>query len=121
MNWDESVFDAANLPEPVLPPTPVKRRPTKRKRPEPGHVYIIQEPQGAYKIGRSAHVDQRLETVAAGLPQGRITVILTIPCTNPPALERSLHIRFRHQRLSGEWFQLSAQDLAKLKAEYVQD
>jgi len=36
---------------------------------------------------------------------GELSVLGVIPAVNPRALEAAIHKRFRHRRISGEWFE----------------
>lgn len=84
-------------------------------------VYCVNQ-QGTdyYKIGRSYSVSSRVTTLQAGNPYP-LVVVYTIPSRNAAKLESSLHKRFKNQRLEGEWFLLSKDDLNIIKSEYKEE
>ncbi len=75
-------------------------------------VYVIDGGRSFYKIGTTTDLATRLRTLQASSP-----VPLTVICQGPGGqpLERALHQQFAHRRAHGEWFALSAHDLAELK------
>lgn len=91
-----------------------------RKQPIDGYVYILRAESGQYKIGRSKNPSDRLKTFSVKLPF-RVDYEIVIPSSNHKALERALHERFAAKWINGEWFALSPEDIAALKAEYPND
>lgn len=76
-----------------------------------GYVYLIHH-LDRFKIGVSVRPDVRLWQVA---PDGGAIVHL-IPSAQPYALEAALHRRFAPCALGGEWFALTPDDVALLRA-----
>jgi len=69
-------------------------------------TYII-KCQDYYKIGRARNVNRRLDTLQIGNPI-LLELIRVIPGGH---YESRLHLIFRHKRIRGEWFKLTAEDL----------
>lgn len=71
-------------------------------------VYLIQaQPSGAVKIGYSKDVYRRLASLqTANAETLSVVGVLDLDMDG----EKALHKRFRHFRLSGEWFQVSVLD-----------
>lgn len=86
----------------------------KRTKPEsPDSVYFVECPAtNAIKVGVSSNVAARVASLqtANSTP---LTILLTIPGDREQ--ESRLHGRFRHERVSGEWFRNDG-DLRKLIA-----
>jgi len=79
------------------------------------NVYFIQQgSDGPIKIGLAENVWRRRCKLQTGC--GEILFLLT-ETPGSRQLERSLHRRFRHQRIRGEWFQPS-DELMTLIAAY---
>lgn len=90
-----------------------------RRQFRPGSVYVLQADDGPdlYKIGVSRNVNRRLTEIAAHLPW-TLSVRLMIESDDPETLERELHHRFAEKRVNGEWFRLTADDLAMIAEHY---
>lgn len=71
------------------------------------YVYFIHsEENNAVKIGRAKNVEKRLKSLQTAHPY-QLKVIKTFPLKGGKAakeLEISLHQKFKHLQLSGEWF-----------------
>jgi predicted HicB family RNase H-like nuclease len=78
-----------------------------------GFVYVFRLGE-FYKIGRSEDAARRAEAFAM-LPYPS-EMIHVIASADSPAVEKALHRRFHMTRVKGEWFRLSADDLALLCA-----
>jgi Meiotically up-regulated gene 113 len=80
-------------------------------------VYLITftETPGYYKIGRTTNLACRLKTLEWASPF-KVIVEHTIATADSATLEASLHRRFNVQRVKLEWFKLSPQDVAEIKA-----
>lgn len=89
-----------------------KRRAT-NSRP-PGYVYLIQSSTGYYKIGRTSNPNDRMKTFNVKLPfEVEYTCVIETP--DMFKLERELHQRFAKNRVNGEWFALSSEDVEYIK------
>jgi len=84
-------------------------------RPYFGYVYLTSKLEGYYKIGRSFDPIQRIETLGILLPRPLIIEHL-IECRDYYQAEDDLHKRYAHCRVRGEWFALTPQDIADIKA-----
>lgn len=107
--------EAEPLRLPILrfdPQTP--RLPVVRKSPDTtkdGYIYVIREVGGKCKIGAAKNVQTRLATLQTG-SHDPLELVLSIPTTGRYVLEALLHRRFASQRLTGEWFDLTQDDIA---------
>ena len=82
------------------------------RRAVPGVVYIIGNGKGEYKIGRAKNAARRLAQIQSASPD---TLTLHMVFTTPDSLntERWFHHFFFRQRISGEWFRLSDDDVVE--------
>jgi hypothetical protein len=79
-----------------------------------GYVYLLKS-QGLFKIGFTRNIKQRHTTLQIGSTT-RIDIIHSIPCEQPSVLEKFWHDRFADQRVKGEWFHLSDEDVTEFCA-----
>lgn len=87
---------------------PLRKQVARRK--EPGHVYVLAG-GGCHKIGRTKDLRRRVEQLAVQLPF-EVALVCSLKSDDPKTLEAELHERFANKRLNGEWFDLSAEDVA---------
>lgn len=78
-----------------------------------GSVYLLKSGR-YYKIGRSNAVGRRERELAIQLPE-KATVVHSIKTDDPVGIELYWHRRFEARRKHGEWFELTAQDVAAFK------
>lgn len=111
--FSEDPESIANTVEVVLPPPPLRRKPSTE-----GHVYVLYAPDsGYYKIGRTSSLNERVSSIAGFVPFP-IELVHSFQTDNMIRLERGLHRVYEtaKKRINGEWFQLSTDDLALLKS-----
>ncbi|MBA2705837.1 MAG: GIY-YIG nuclease family protein [Blastocatellia bacterium] len=88
-----------------------------RMRPPPrnvGYVYLIRNPAGLVKIGRSQNPNIRLRSLMTGSVD-KLELLHTIECQHPHAIERALHRTYSGKRVRGEWFKLTDEDIESIK------
>ena len=101
------------MSESVKPTTPTPTRKIFANKKLSGFVYAMKNKRNGYtKIGFSKRPEYRESTLQAEDPD--VELVFSFPGT--PADESVAHERYKQHRLRGEWFTLSAQQLAELKA-----
>ena len=78
-----------------------------------GHVYLIKEEFGTYKIGRTKDVPNRYNTLKIQIPQ-RTEVVWSIKCRDHKRAERRLHRKYKTRRGRGEWFALTPEQVHEI-------
>ena len=79
-------------------------------------VYVIKHKgkSSIYKIGKSADFHQRFETIQS-YNSAELEVVLVQKTSLNDYLEKILHFEFKSKKIRGEWFDLSKEDVARLK------
>lgn len=94
-----------------------RRRQLARKTPTThmdGYVYILESANGLYKIGRASNAERRIKNIWTQSPVD-LWAVCIIKTENRYELECQLHERFRSQRVKGEWFALTPEDVEYVK------
>lgn len=87
--------------------------PEKQSKAEIGYVYLMKSGKH-YKIGRTVSVAKRERDIGLIIPD-LPTTIHWIATDDPVGIETYWHRRFNSKRAKGEWFLLSADDVAAFK------
>jgi hypothetical protein len=85
---------------------------------EAGFIYCLHDQQGHYKIGLTKNLTQRIKQLSTQ-PPFKLTLICAFRVVNASKYESILHLKYDAQRLNGEWFELSAEDVATLIREHA--
>lgn len=84
------------------------------KNSHPGFVYLVQEAfAGLIKIGYTTQFQKRMEAIKTHNPHA----LYVKKFIGSPKLEKALHAEFNKKRMSGEWFNLSKEDV--MRAEQI--
>jgi predicted GIY-YIG superfamily endonuclease len=84
-------------------------------KPQKGYVYLLRSISGYYKIGKAKNPERRMKTFGVQLPF-EVEFEHVIRCDDMNAYEKELHRRHASKRINGEWFDLSPEDVADIKA-----
>ena len=77
------------------------------------YIYLMHcKSTGLTKIGRSKNPSSRLKSISTHSPTG-INIIFTHKAEK--SKEHDLHVMMKHKRLHGEWFNLSKEDIQRIK------
>lgn len=79
-----------------------------------GFVYLARGHPGEFKIGRTNLVDRRLSELGV-MSATEPTLIHSIKTDDPAGIEAYWHRRFAENRMRGEWFRLTAADVASFR------
>lgn len=88
------------------------RRSELREQHDPGFVYVARAPSrgdNALKIGKAKRPEVRLSQFKTVLPDTEFVSLFEVP--NAGALERALHKYFSEQRIAGEWFNVTVDEV----------
>lgn len=110
--WCESFLELAH-PEDLIIETVLYNRVTANKF---NYVYIIagtHKGETKYKIGKANVLKDRIKRFDVKIPFD-IDLLFSFRVKDALSLEGELHNKFKEKRLSGEWFDLSKDDMMKI-------
>jgi hypothetical protein len=81
---------------------------------KPGYIYLVKA-SDYYKIGLSKQPKVRFSQIGLQLPFP-YEVLHLISATNMYEAESKLHQKYAHQRLNGEWFSLTENEVAEIRS-----
>lgn len=87
--------------------------PPKPKPKAKAHIYIM-KCNDKYKIGVSKNVEKRIKQLC-GSPYPIEIIYTSHLIEDAYSIEKELHIQFERQRVLGEWFDLSDEDIAMIE------
>jgi hypothetical protein len=90
------------------------KRETRQKAKTAGYVYLISG-GGYYKIGKTTNLQDRRKQIGLQLPF-EVSLRHAIQAEDIDRLEIYWHERFAGKRLNGEWFALTAEDVADFES-----
>jgi len=81
-----------------------------------GYVYLINDQvNNRFKIGASKSPSRRRSQLQTGNPS-KLTIICQIPTKDMYAEESLLKHKYHHRLISGEWFKLTWDEVAEIRA-----
>jgi hypothetical protein len=112
----KDLYDAYKAVTPAVDVKPDLPLATKARQ-RNGYVYLLRTAHDVtlFKIGRTSNPDNRIKTFNVKLPF-QVEYEHLIPTVDMYALESELHQRFASQRLEGEFFRLSSEDVQYIKS-----
>ncbi len=78
-----------------------------------GYVYVVEAPNGLYKVGWAKRPEKRLAELQLSSPV-RLTLLCSWRCRDANKAEGILHQVFREKRSHGEWYALDLDDIVFL-------
>ena len=112
--WAEESPERAHVAK-LLPDAPDDEPELPR---DSGAVYLLRWGQ-IFKIGCSRNPDHRTTVIARGMPRST-RLVHVIATDDPYGVEAYWHRRFADRRIGGEWFRLSADEVAAFRARKTQ-
>ena len=84
-----------------------------------GYIYLIKSELGC-KIGKTKNIKKRYRAFSVKMPFNFEFEIYR-KCNNYNKLELELHQKFDHQKINGEWFNLTAKDVQYIKTTLIKN
>ena len=82
-------------------------------------IYLIRSDDNLYKIGRTFDPVKRLKQLQTGSGK-KLSLVYTLSVKNGVAAERHIHAIFSGQRIQGEWFRFTDNDMILVKKIFKQ-
>jgi len=83
-----------------------------------GFIYILESTNGIYKIGNTTgNINLRITQIALDLfgKLGRIGLYKCFKMNNIREVEKYLHEKYKKNKVTGEWFRLSNDELSEIE------
>ena len=80
---------------------------------EEGFIYLIKS-NNMYKIGKTKNIKTRIQSIKTSTPF-LLEIVHTQKYINYHKIEKHLHTEFKDKRVSGEWFNLTENDIEYIK------
>lgn len=95
-----------------------QEQPKKQVQSLQDHVYVVKASNGCYKIGISFRPRERIKRLRQEVAAWavKLELVHVITPNHAYGLEQSLHRHFAAQRVTGEWFLLTDQDVEWLQS-----
>lgn len=93
---------------------PIRMAPTRSS--QPGFIYVI-KCNDLHKIGKSKQVTKRIEKFETIYPHD-LEVVFVAKVNDMHGAECYLHSKFSSQRIKGEWFNLTPNDVDQIRQQY---
>lgn len=88
------------------------------KNEEAGFIYCLHDQLGHFKIGLTKNLTQRIKQLSTQ-PPFNLTLVCAFRVLNATRYEGMLHEKYSAQRLNGEWFELSPDELDSFIKEHA--
>jgi predicted GIY-YIG superfamily endonuclease len=111
--WGCWTIDAIQRAEEAIAEKRCKAPSRERGLMREGWIYLLRNPEGHYKIGRTINITRRLFELTSGAPAA-FQLIHLIWADDTLIPERILHRRFANKRSSRECFELDSDDVTWL-------
>lgn len=110
---DDLLDSAVAVYEAALRLEKLRKSEVKPRVAKPGVVYFIRSDSGKVKIGRTAHLENRMKAFSVMLPS--FSLEHSFQTNDMVDLELRFHTLFADRRLDREWFEIDSEALASLK------
>jgi len=90
-------------------------RPHRGIKEKPGWIYVLKADNGMCKIGQTTNLNKRIKQLGIQLPY-ELEVACTVWTDHVVIAEQILHKHYKEKRAKGEWFALTEENIAEIRA-----